>query len=122
MRQARAQIGMVQSEDGLLCRVALAGAGPRPGRDSTVIINLSAKAPDGVTDLPQLGGQRLKVKVADMLPGLAEGVQMLAIGARAIFIVPPKLSFGDGEWPSGVGRGTPILFMLELEDIVPSGP
>ena len=121
MRSARESLMMQQSESGLLCHIVHNGAGPRPGPDDTIVLSFSAKASDGTTELPQLTREKLRTKVTDLIPGLAEGVQMLALGGRAVLIVPPKLSFGSGAWPAGVDRGTPILFLVDLEDIIADG-
>lgn len=53
-------------------------------------------------------------------PGLAEGVQLLQGGGKALIFIPPALSFGDGPWPDGVPRGMPLGFFLELHEIIPA--
>ena len=83
------------------------------------MINISAKGPDGVSELPQLAATQLHVRVGSLFPGLAEGLQLMALGAKAKFIMPPELTFGDGKWPDGVDRGTPIWINVELVDILP---
>jgi FKBP-type peptidyl-prolyl cis-trans isomerase len=119
MAHARQGLGMQQTDSGLLFRVVTRGAGPRPRPDDTVVINIAAKGPDGATDLPQLSAHQLRIKVRSVFPGLAEGLQLLALGGKALFIMPPKLTFGDGRWPDGVDRGSPIWLEVELADIAP---
>jgi FKBP-type peptidyl-prolyl cis-trans isomerase FkpA len=121
MREARQRFAMQQTDSGLLYRLEAVGAGSRPRRDDTIVLSFSALAPDGKTELPQLSRQKLRTKVADLLPGLAEGVQMIALGSRILFIVPPKLSFANGEWPAGIEPGTPLIFRVELQDIIVGG-
>jgi len=119
MAHARAGLRMRQTESGLLFRVMVKGEGPRPRPNDTVVINISAKGPDGVSELPQLAATQLHVRVGSLFPGLAEGLQLMALGAKAKFIMPPELTFGDGKWPDGVDRGTPIWINVELVDILP---
>ena len=121
LRNARESLTLQQTDSGLLYRIVQPGEGPRPRHGDTVVVTFTATAPDGKTDLPQLAVKQLHIKVSELLPGLAEGVQMLALGSRAVLLLPPKLSFGSGPWPAGVDHGMPILFLVSLEDIIPEG-
>jgi FKBP-type peptidyl-prolyl cis-trans isomerase len=112
---------MQQSDSGLLYRIIGAGAGVRPRVDDTVVVTLLAKAPDGQTDLPQLSRENARMKVSEMLPGLAEGVQRLALGGTEMLVLPPSLSFGNGEWPQGLQPGMPLLFQIELKEVAAHG-
>jgi FKBP-type peptidyl-prolyl cis-trans isomerase len=106
------------SDSGLWFSIRTVGRGDRPGLADTIVISCSAQAADLRTKLPDLSSTHYKVKVAELLPGLKEGVQMMAVGSEGTFLVAPKLSFGDGAWPSGVEKGAPILFQVALEDVV----
>lgn len=119
---ARADLQLQQSPSGLLYRIIGSGAGPRPRLEDTVVIDILAKAPDGQTDLPQLSRKDSRIAVAALLPGLAEGIQMLALGGTQILVVPPHLSFGAGPWPAELEPGMPLLFQINLKDILPAKP
>lgn len=119
LRAAQASAGMQRTDSGLLVRVIMPGSGPRPRPQDTVIADFAAKMPDGTTPIPQLSGERMRLRLVDMPPGVVEGLQMLALGGHAIFLLPPRLSFGGGEWPAGLERGTPILLQVNLHDILP---
>jgi FKBP-type peptidyl-prolyl cis-trans isomerase len=118
LRGARESASMQESESGLLYRIIVPGGGPRPRPQDTIVANFAAKMPDGTTEIRDLSGQDLKIRLDELPPGIVEGMQMLALGARAVFVLPPWLSFGAGEWPSGVERGTPIFLQVELKDII----
>jgi FKBP-type peptidyl-prolyl cis-trans isomerase len=118
MSRAREQLKMQQTASGLLFRVIARGEGPHPRPEDTVLISIKAKAPDGRTELPQLEAHQVRVKVGTLFPGMAEGLQLMALGGKMFFVIPPKLSFGDGKWPDGVDRGVPLWFEVELLDIV----
>lgn len=60
----------------------------------------------------------MQAVVTDLLPGLAEGVQLLKPGGKALVYLPPQLSFGTGDWPDKVPRGMPLAFFLELHEVV----
>jgi FKBP-type peptidyl-prolyl cis-trans isomerase len=118
MRTAQAGFGLQKSSSGLLFKIIQPGSGPRPRREDSVILTLKATAADGKTALPQLSGKNVRVSVSSLLPGLVEGVQMLALGGHIVLVLPPSLSFASGEWPAGVERNAPLLFEVTLDDIV----
>jgi len=95
------------------------GVRPRPG--DTIILTCHAAAADGVTKLPQLSAERIRVKMEGMLPGLMEGLQMMTVDSSAIFVLPPSLSFGAGAWPDGVERGSPLVYTITLNDVISAG-
>jgi FKBP-type peptidyl-prolyl cis-trans isomerase FkpA len=117
MREAREAMHMQQTESGLLYHIEVPGKGPRPLPDDTIVVTFTARAPDGKTELPQLAGHQMRMKVGDLLPGLAEGIQLMALGGRILIIAPPQLTFADGQWPEGIDRGIPIWFDVQLDDI-----
>ena len=122
MRTIRASADLQMTDSGLLGRIIMPGAGPRPRIGDEVVVNLDVKMPDGRTGIPALSGQDAQMKVGEMPPGVNEALQMLALGGRGVFVVPPHLSFGSGQWPEGLPPGTPILLQLELKDILPAKP
>lgn len=119
LRGARASGAMQQSDSGLLYRILTPGVGPRPRPQDMIVANFSATMPDGQTAIPQLSGEGFRAKVGELPPGLVEGLQMMALGAHAVLVLPPKLSFGAGVWPAGIERGTPILLRVAVLDIIP---
>jgi FKBP-type peptidyl-prolyl cis-trans isomerase FkpA len=110
------------SDSGLWFSIRTVGKGDRPGPADTVVISCVALAADLKSKLTELSAAHYKVKVAELLPGLREGVQMMAVGSDGTFLVAPKLSFGDGAWPSSVEKGAPILFQVTLENVVRDEP
>ena len=117
MKEITKRLGLEQTDSGLCYAIQSPGKGNRPGPDDTVLMTCNAVASDGSTKLPQLSTQRVRVKVSDLLPGIAEGVQLMTNTSQAILVVPPSLSFGKGDWPEGVGRGSPIIFQVTLHEV-----
>jgi len=107
-----------QTPSGLHYRVTDAGSGTPPTAADIVVISYAARLPDGRT-VPALGRTRVKVAVKDLLPGLAEGVQLLRVGGKGLFYLPPALSFGEANWPAELPKGIPIGFFVELHDVNP---
>jgi len=115
-KSLRDKEGVQRTSSGLHYRITEEGAGQVPTATSVVLISYSAKLPSGET-LPALSRTRVRTPVGDLLPGLREGVQLLHRAGKALVYVPASLSYGEGEWPPGITRGTPIVFFLELHDV-----
>lgn len=120
LRNVAASAGLQKTTSGLLCRIIMPGAGPRPRPGDVIMANLNVNLPDGRTPVAALSGEGAEVRVGEMPPGLNEAFQMLALGGRGVFVLPPHLTFGSGQWPEGVPPGSPLLVQIELKDIVPA--
>jgi FKBP-type peptidyl-prolyl cis-trans isomerase len=120
MKDASARYHLQLSDSGLGYNVTPGRNGIRPRIGDTVVISCSALAFDGVTKLPQLSGPRIRSKLEGMFPGFREGLQMMTVDSHAVFVLPPALSFGHGEWPVGVSPGSPLIFEVTLLDVVPA--
>jgi FKBP-type peptidyl-prolyl cis-trans isomerase FkpA len=115
-RFLREKEGVKETASGLHHRITEEGTGEPPGAGAVVIISYAAGLPDGKS-LPALSGTRVKVAVRDLLPGLAEGVQLLRVGGKGLIYVPPALSFKEADWPVQLPREAPLVFFVELHDI-----
>ena len=116
-RSLREKEGVKSTPSGLHYRITEEGADASPKPADTVVISYVARLPDG-HNLPKLSQTRVRVLVKDLLPGLAEGVQLLKVGGKALVYLPPELSFTEKSWPPQLPKGAPIVFFLELHDVV----
>jgi FKBP-type peptidyl-prolyl cis-trans isomerase len=120
-RDMTKKLGLQVSESGLGYNVQPGRNGIRPRPGDTIVFTCGATAADGTTKLPQLSSQNIRVKFEGMLPGLMEGLQMMTVESHAVFVLPPSLSFGDGVWPDGVQRGSPLVYYIVLHDVESAG-
>lgn len=111
------KLGLQISDSGLGYNVQPGRNGIRPRPGDTIVFTCQAAGADGTTKLPQLSSEHVRVRLEGMLPGLMEGLQMMTIESHAVFVLPPSLSFGDGAWPDGVPRGSPLVFWITLHDV-----
>jgi FKBP-type peptidyl-prolyl cis-trans isomerase FkpA len=118
-RFLREKENVQQAANGLHYRIIDEGTGEPPKPGDVVVISSAARLPDGKT-LPPLSRTRFKVAVKDLMPGLAQGVQLLRVGGKALIYVPPALAFAEADWPPAVPKGVPIAFLVELHDINPA--
>ncbi len=116
-RTLREKENVQRTASGLHYRITEEGSGPVPKAADTVVISFTARLPGGEA-LPPLSRVRSRAAVKDLLPGLAESVQLLRVGGKALVYLPPALAFTDANWPPQLPKGTPILFFVELHEIV----
>jgi FKBP-type peptidyl-prolyl cis-trans isomerase len=121
MKKVRNRMGLQQSDSGLAYRVEAGRGGVRPRPGDTIMFTCNATDANGTRKLPQMSGERIHMKMENLLPGLMEGLQMMTIDASAVFVLPPNLSFGNNPWPDGVQRGAPIIVTVTLYDVVAAG-
>lgn len=118
MKEKRKQFGLEATDSGLSYGMRSAGSGVRPAPEDTIVISYKVTGADAQTELPQLKVEKLKVKLSDLLPGLAEGFQMMTVESIAMMILPPDLTYGDGPWPPGTERGTPLIYTMKLHEVI----
>ncbi|MEO5961751.1 MAG: FKBP-type peptidyl-prolyl cis-trans isomerase [Opitutaceae bacterium] len=118
MKDIAKLLRLQRSDSGLAFAVQSRGGGSRPAPEDTVVVSYKVTAADTTTELPQLTMNQQRLKVGSLIPGLAEGLQMMTVGSSAILVLPPSLSFGPGEWPAGVDRGTPLVFAVALHQVI----
>ena len=116
-RTLREKEGVSRTPSGLHYRITEQGSGPNAKATDTVVLSFAARLPDG-RNLPELSRARVRIAVKDLLPGLAEGVQLLSVGGKALVYLPPKLAFSEADWPANIPHGMPIGFFVELHEIV----
>lgn len=118
-RMLREKEGVARTGSGLHYRITEPGLGEMPAANDTVVISFAARLPDG-QDLPALSRARVRMPVRDLLPGLAEGVQLLRVRGKALVYLPPALAFSDEAWPREIPKGVPLAFFIELHEVIPN--
>jgi FKBP-type peptidyl-prolyl cis-trans isomerase len=122
MKDASKRYHLQLSDSGLGYNVSPSQNGIRPRPGDTVVVSCDAVAFDGKTKLPQLSSPRIRSRVEQMFPGFREGLQMMTVDSHALFVLPPALSFGHGQWPQGVSPGSPLIFQVTLLEVIPAAP
>jgi FKBP-type peptidyl-prolyl cis-trans isomerase len=120
MKEAAKKYHLQMSDTGLGYNITAGRNGIRPRPGDTVVVSCRAVAYDGTTQLPQLSSDRVRSPLDQMFPGFREGLQMMTPDSHAIFVLPPALSFGHGQWPEGVQPGSPLIFEVTLMEVQPA--
>lgn len=107
------------TKDGLKYEILKAGTGPNAADGNIVTVNYSGyfmngKKFDSSVDRDQ--PIQFKVGMHSVIPGWEEGIKLLNKGAKARFIIPPSLGYGDKQ--NGIiPPNSTLIFDVEVLDI-----
>lgn len=111
------QSGIVTTESGLQYKILEAGdeAGS-PGPGAGVIVNYEGRLLDGtVFD----AAEQQPITLDSVVPGWAEGIQLMSRGARYRFWLPPAIGYGENGRPgSPIGPDAVMEFDVELLEFI----
>ena len=92
-------------------------AGPSPKKTDTVVVRYRGTLLDGtvfdIFDPAVIHGDVAIFKMADVIPGWSEALQMMKAGDKWQLFVPPSLAYAD-YGPPEIGINTTLIYELEL--------
>lgn len=117
------QPGVVVLPDGLQYKIVRSGpaTGQHPHRNDEVKVNYEGKLIDGkVFDSSYERGQPAAMKLADLVPGWVEALQLMRPGDEWILYVPPALGYGEQGGGDVIPPNAALIFRIELIDFLPA--
>lgn len=110
--------GMITTESGLQYRVIRQGRGDKPKANSTVKVHYTGTLTDGTKfDSSYDRGKPAEFPVNGVIPGWQEGLQLMPVGSKYEFVIPPELGYGSRDLGS-IPPNSILLFEVELLGIV----
>ncbi|MDR1446968.1 MAG: FKBP-type peptidyl-prolyl cis-trans isomerase [Treponema sp.] len=114
-----AKEGVISTETGLQYQMLTEGEGEQPGPMSIVKVNYEGTLTDGtVFDSSWERGEPVEFPLEAVIPGWAEGIQMMKTGGTSLLFIPSSLAYGS----QGAGQVIPpystLIFKVELLEIV----
>lgn len=116
----KAAKGVITTPSGLQYMVLRQGSGARPTPSDRVTVNYKGTLLDGTVfdssyDRPQ---PPEPFALDQVIPGWAEGVSLMPVGAKYRFWIPSELGYGDKGTPGGpIGPNATLVFDVELLSI-----
>lgn len=113
--------GVITLESGLQYQILRPGAGERPQGDAPVQVHYQGRLLDGtVFDSSYERGQPAVFALNQVIPGWAEGVALMPVGAKYRFWIPSELAYGANGAPGGlIGPDATLSFDVELLRTLP---
>ncbi|KMV30594.1 FKBP-type peptidyl-prolyl cis-trans isomerase [Photobacterium swingsii] len=110
--------GVTKTESGLLYQVETAADGEKPAATDTVKVHYKGMLTDGTEfDSSYKRNQPATFPLNQVIPGWTEGVQLMPVGSKFKFVIPPELAYGAQANPTIPANST-LVFEVELLEIV----
>ena len=105
------QSGVVTLPSGVQYKVLRPGSGRSPSATDVVVLSGRVTLLDGTVISEALGGE---TRVADVIEGGVEALQLMKVGSKWQVVVPPALAHGPGGQMPLIGPNQTIIGVVEL--------
>lgn len=108
------QEGVTTTDSGLMYKVLTPADGEKPKETDTVEVHYKGTLTDGTQfDSSYDRQQTATFPLNRVIPGWTEGVQLMTVGSKFQFVIPPELAYGEQDTPSIPANST-LVFDVEL--------
>lgn len=98
--------------DGLTYTVLKAGKGEKPGADSKVKVDYKGHLKSDGSQFD--AGNGAEFKVGGVIPGFAQGLQLMQAGGTYRLCIPAKLAYGESGAGASIPANTDLVFDVDL--------
>jgi FKBP-type peptidyl-prolyl cis-trans isomerase len=109
--------GVVTLPSGLEYKILVAGQGKKPTEADTVSCNYRGTLIDGTEFDKSEAGKPASFEVKAVIPGFKEALQLMTVGSKWQFFIPPDLAYGERGAGNVIGPNTTLVFEVELVSI-----
>src|SRR5664279_2030650 len=103
---------------GLKYEVITEGKGKKPKATDTVLVHYRGTFPDGKEfDSSYKRNEPISFPLNGVIKGWTEGLQLMAVGSKYKFTIPPQLAYGARGMPGAIPPNATLLFEVELLEI-----
>ena len=107
--------GVVVLASGLQYEIITEGTGPKPTAKDKVTCHYHGTLIDGtVFDSSVSRGQPATFPLNMVIKGWTEGLQLMTVGSKWRFFIPPQLAYGDRQVSAQIGPNSTLIFDVEL--------
>ena len=115
--KAAAEKGAKRTASGLIYAELKPGKGDSPKATDTVKVSYEGRLSDG-TVFDSSHGQAVTFPLNGVIKCWTEGLQLMKVGSKAKLVCPADIAYGDGGSPPLIKPGAPLVFEVELLEIV----
>jgi FKBP-type peptidyl-prolyl cis-trans isomerase len=115
--------GITTTASGLQYEILSEAAGEKPSPDQVVKVQYEGTLTDGtVFDSTYLRDGPELIPLNQVIPGWAEGVQLMSEGSIYKFYIPSRLAYGEQGGGDIIPPFSPLIFQVELLEMLDSMP
>jgi len=118
LNENKKKAGVVTLPSGLQYKVIKMGNGPKPKATDTVSVHYRGTLIDGTEfDNSIKRGQPATFPLNGFIKGWTEGLQLMPVGSKFEFYIPPDLAYGDRGAGNVIAPNATLIFEVELLSI-----
>ncbi|MDR2481625.1 MAG: FKBP-type peptidyl-prolyl cis-trans isomerase [Spirochaetaceae bacterium] len=118
LAQNKKKSGIHLTKSGLQYEIINKGKGAQPKQDSVVVVHYTGSLIDGtVFDNSREREEPATIPLENVIPGWAEGIQLMHTGGRYKFYIPPDLAYGKDSPADEIPPNSVLVFDVELLEI-----
>jgi FKBP-type peptidyl-prolyl cis-trans isomerase FklB len=107
--------GIIALPSGLQYEILVEGSGIKPLASNKVTCHYHGTLIDGtVFDSSVKRGQPATFPLNMVIKGWTEGLQLMTVGSKWRFFIPPQLAYGERQSGPHIGPNTTLIFEVEL--------
>lgn len=119
LKKNRSNPDVIETPSGLQYIVREEGIGKQPDQWSSVEVNQRILLVDGTVIKDTYHSVETDhFAIAEAIPGLQEGLQLMREGGKTRFVIPPDLAWGKRGAGNRIGPYAALIFDIRLEKVI----
>jgi FKBP-type peptidyl-prolyl cis-trans isomerase len=115
LEENKTKPGVKTTDSGLQYEVITEGTGAKPGPDDQVTVHYRGTLIDGTEfDSSYKRGEPASFMLGGVIPGWTEALQLMPVGSKYRFWIPPDLAYGERGAGQIIGPNATLIFEVEL--------
>jgi FKBP-type peptidyl-prolyl cis-trans isomerase FkpA len=111
--------GVLTTSSGLQYEILSEGTGPKPQFSDTVSVHYEGALLSGeIFDSSYSRNEPTEFSLEEVIPGWAEGIQLMSVGGSYRFFIPSGLAYGEQGYGNIIPSNSALVFRVELLKIV----
>jgi len=94
------------------------GKGDRPSQTDSVRVDYKGMLLDSTVFDSTMAGNPVSSDLGRVIPGLSEGIQLMNVGSKYRFFLPPDLAYGPSGAPPAIPPNAVLIFDITLHEII----